>query len=148
MTNILLSLFIAIGLCGTTNNPMEHVSSEIPLASQCATTATSIFVGITETAHDVSMSSMINTLERTDSRTVLRPHVVYTPTITIQPYSSSSISTTDDVYVYVTKTGKKYHKDGCRYLKSSKIKIKLSEAIKSYNPCKICKPPTSLKGRM
>ena len=43
--------------------------------------------------------------------------------------------------VYVTRTGKKYHRGSCRYLKKSKIKITLSEAKKRYQPCKVCKPP-------
>jgi hypothetical protein len=29
--------------------------------------------------------------------------------------------------VYITKTGKKYHKDGCRYLAASKIKTTLKD---------------------
>ncbi len=46
------------------------------------------------------------------------------------------------VYVYITKTGKKYHKGDCRYLKKSKVKITLEEACKrGYTPCKVCKPP-------
>jgi competence protein ComEC len=48
----------------------------------------------------------------------------------------------NDVTVYITDTGDKYHKDGCRYLKKSKIPIKLSEAkAKGYEPCKVCAPP-------
>jgi hypothetical protein len=43
--------------------------------------------------------------------------------------------------VYVTKTGKKYHRGSCRYLKKSKIAIELSEAKKRYGACKVCKPP-------
>lgn len=46
-----------------------------------------------------------------------------------------------DTVVYVTKTGSKYHRAGCRYLKSS-ISIKLSEAVSSYTPCSVCNPPT------
>jgi uncharacterized protein (UPF0333 family) len=47
-----------------------------------------------------------------------------------------------EVYVYITKTGKKYHKETCRYLKKSKIKITLEEACKrGYTLCKVCKPP-------
>jgi|TARA_B100001971_G_C17973137_1_gene423451 competence protein ComEC len=43
--------------------------------------------------------------------------------------------------VFVTKTGKKYHRDNCRYLKSSKREIELSAALdKGYTPCKVCKP--------
>ena len=56
------------------------------------------------------------------------------------------LTTTFDVIaqtVYVTKTGSKYHNDGCRYLSQSKISIDLSAAIaKGYGPCSICKPPT------
>ena len=47
-----------------------------------------------------------------------------------------------EVYVYITKTGKKYHKGSCRYLKKSKIKISLKDACKrGYTSCKVCKPP-------
>ena len=56
------------------------------------------------------------------------------------------LTTTIDVTaqtVFVTKTGSKYHNDGCRYLSQSKISIDLSAAIaKGYGPCSVCKPPT------
>ncbi len=48
----------------------------------------------------------------------------------------------DDIIVYITKTGSKYHREGCSSLRSSSIPISLSEAKqKGYEPCKICKPP-------
>lgn len=43
--------------------------------------------------------------------------------------------------VYVTKTGEKYHRGSCQYLRKSKIAIKLSEAKKRYTACSVCKPP-------
>ena len=43
--------------------------------------------------------------------------------------------------VYITRTGKKYHRGGCRYLKKSKIAIALSKAKVKYGACKVCKPP-------
>jgi hypothetical protein len=47
--------------------------------------------------------------------------------------------------VYVTDTGEKYHRDGCRYLAKSKNAIELSDAInQGYGACKICKPPQSV----
>lgn len=47
-----------------------------------------------------------------------------------------------EITVYVTATGEKYHRAGCRYLKKSKIPISLSEAKASgYEPCKVCNPP-------
>ncbi|MDQ1274037.1 MAG: competence protein ComEC [Planctomycetota bacterium] len=44
--------------------------------------------------------------------------------------------------VYITDTGSKYHRDGCRYLSKSKIAISLDEAkSQGYTPCSVCKPP-------
>lgn len=48
----------------------------------------------------------------------------------------------EDVIVYVTKTGAKYHRAGCRYLASSCIPITLKNAVRSYTPCSVCNPPT------
>jgi endonuclease G, mitochondrial len=45
------------------------------------------------------------------------------------------------VIVYITKAGKKYHREGCRYIKKSKIAISLEDAKKKgLQPCKVCKP--------
>lgn len=47
-----------------------------------------------------------------------------------------------DTIVYVTRTGSKYHRDGCSSLSRSKIEITLKEAVEEgYEPCKRCKPP-------
>ena len=43
--------------------------------------------------------------------------------------------------VYVTKTGKKYHRGNCSSLSKSKIEIPLKEAREKYEPCKRCNPP-------
>ena len=44
--------------------------------------------------------------------------------------------------VFVTRTGKKYHRDGCRYLATSKIPISLKDAkARGYTACKVCHPP-------
>jgi hypothetical protein len=43
--------------------------------------------------------------------------------------------------VYVTNTGSKYHRKGCRHLSNSNIAISRSKAIQQgYTPCKACKP--------
>ena len=45
-------------------------------------------------------------------------------------------------YVYVTKTGLKYHRAGCRYLKYSRRRVTLKWAkAHGYKACKVCKPP-------
>lgn len=57
------------------------------------------------------------------------------------PASRINLSQTKETVVYITKTGEKYHKDGCRYLRQSKIKTTKKEAIKNgYGACKVCKP--------
>ncbi|WP_303318572.1 hypothetical protein Q4Q34_04495 [Flavivirga abyssicola] len=43
--------------------------------------------------------------------------------------------------VYVTKTGAKYHKGNCRYLKYSKKEMTLEKAkSRGYTKCLVCKP--------
>jgi micrococcal nuclease len=59
--------------------------------------------------------------------------VVDPPNATTQPVSGSAM-------VYVTRTGKKYHKGDCSYLSKSKIQMKLSEAKGKYGACGKCKP--------
>lgn len=44
--------------------------------------------------------------------------------------------------VYITETGTKYHRDGCRFLAKSKIPISLAKAkAEGYTACGVCKPP-------
>lgn len=47
----------------------------------------------------------------------------------------------DDRIVYVTKTGKKYHLEGCEALSRSKIEMRLGDARLQYAPCSLCNPP-------
>lgn len=58
---------------------------------------------------------------------------------TAVPANVPSIRTKDET-VFITETGTKYHRDGCRYLSKSKIEISLSRAKSAYQPCKVCKP--------
>jgi hypothetical protein len=63
--------------------------------------------------------------------------------------TSGLVFAQQDVTVYVTKTGAKYHSAGCSYLSKSSIPMKLSEASARYSPCSKCNPPTmtSLKSK-
>ena len=44
--------------------------------------------------------------------------------------------------VYLTRTGAKYHRAGCRYLAKSSIPTTLSQAKARYSPCSKCNPPS------
>ncbi len=47
-----------------------------------------------------------------------------------------------EIIVYITRTGKKYHRGTCRYLRRSRIKTTLLDAVeRGYTPCSVCKPP-------
>ena len=55
--------------------------------------------------------------------------------------SSTAQSQNNEYTVYITKTGDKYHRAGCRYLSKSQIAISKSDAIGSgYSPCSVCNP--------
>ena len=51
------------------------------------------------------------------------------------------IKTVSGGTVYITRTGAKYHRSGCRYLRQSKIAISKSSAqSQGYTACKVCRP--------
>jgi hypothetical protein len=51
-------------------------------------------------------------------------------------------TTQQTTMVYITRTGSKYHQEGCRHLRSSKYALTLDEALEEgYEACKVCKPP-------
>ena len=49
---------------------------------------------------------------------------------------------TKEQTVYITRTGKKYHRATCRYLSHSKIPTTLKDAkANGYTACSVCMPP-------
>lgn len=55
--------------------------------------------------------------------------------------TSAGASSTNELTVYVTDTGSKYHRDGCRYLSRSKHAIERSTALSlGYDACSVCRP--------
>jgi hypothetical protein len=55
---------------------------------------------------------------------------------------STAQSQPQTITVHITKTGKKYHMAGCRYLSKSDIPIDLKTAkAQGYTPCSVCNPP-------
>lgn len=58
--------------------------------------------------------------------------------------STSTLAVSSDSQgntVYITKTGKKYHRSNCSYLKNSKISININTAkSKGYTACSKCNP--------
>ncbi len=60
----------------------------------------------------------------------------------LEKNSVSNQVQTNETQIFITKSGKKYHLDGCRWLKS-KIPSTIAEASsKGLTPCKVCSPPS------
>ena len=62
----------------------------------------------------------------------------------IQANTGEKNKNTDEIIVFVTKTGTKYHRSDCSSLSKSKIPLNLTQALaRGYTPCTRCKPPGS-----
>ena len=61
--------------------------------------------------------------------------------VLMQTSESTESQQLEDVTVYVTRTGKKYHLGSCSSLRRSKIPISLAEAKQKYGACGRCNPP-------
>jgi endonuclease YncB( thermonuclease family) len=46
-----------------------------------------------------------------------------------------------DTVVYITRTGNRYHRAGCRFLARGATPIRLAEVGGKYQPCAACDPP-------
>lgn len=78
------------------------------------------------------------------SEPTLEPTPKPTPAPTPEPTPEPTVKAPEPktATVYITKTGEKYHLDGCQYLKKSQIRIDLSDAkAQGYTPCSRCDPP-------
>jgi hypothetical protein len=55
--------------------------------------------------------------------------------------STADDSADPEQLVYLTRTGTKYHREGCRFLARSQIPIALKN-VGNHTPCSVCNPPT------
>jgi len=61
-------------------------------------------------------------------------------TTTLTTTTSPTIQGANDI-VYITNSGTKYHRAGCRYLSKSAIAISKADAIaRGFSPCSVCNP--------
>ena len=59
------------------------------------------------------------------------------PTEYVEPTETSD----NEIIVYVTDTGEKYHRASCYHLQRSKREVTLTEAKNRHRPCAACDPP-------
>ena len=94
-------------------------------------------IGITSFLHKGGQN--LNFAYPTEYILPLLVNVATTPFYKIK--APKALISTEGQSVYVTRTGKKYHRITCRYLRTSIRELTLSGAIDSgYTPCSVCKP--------
>lgn len=60
----------------------------------------------------------------------------------VKEQSGDTLTASENIPLFKTKTGKAYHRENCQGLKNSKLPITLEEArTEGLTPCKTCKPP-------
>lgn len=87
------------------------------------------------------------TLSEADASTgaeVITSDAAHAPATAPPSYANTATPATDPIEttVYITRTGEKYHRGSCRYLRQSKIPISLTGAKRQgYTACSVCQPP-------
>lgn len=116
--------------CTLTPSPTTTVTPTVtPTGTLLPTSTATASPTATWTPTATGTPTFTHTPTRTRTATATR-----TPTRT--PTEGSSGGT-----VYITDTGSKYHRNGCRYLNESKHAVSCSWATSNgYEPCKVCKP--------
>ncbi len=72
----------------------------------------------------------------------IAPEPTITPAPNVPAPEPEEETDNKEITVYVTRTGSKYHRDGCQYLRQSRITSSLEDAKrKGYAPCSRCNPP-------
>lgn len=110
-----------------TDTPAGTPASKMSTAPKATSKQSSSSTSTTSTTSTTTTSTTKETTSTTTSK-------ITTTIATIKPEDN-------DFTVYITKTGTKYHLDGCRHLSKSKIPISRAKAIKQgYTPCAHCDP--------
>jgi hypothetical protein len=114
------------------NKQDSEKTSTIDTTSEYKETATAtITIPVSKTTSVITTHVPISTKKAVTKVPTSAPVIASTTSNQIEKQSRT---------VYITNTGSKYHRDGCRYLRQSKIPISIDEAVKNYTPCSICNP--------
>jgi hypothetical protein len=130
-----------------TNIPTSVVESTSVSLSETSTPDSTT----TETPEEVDTSTELKETEPPEEITLSSTPIQNTapdntPAPSAQTTEAPTVSTPDAtpaaVMVYITNTGKKYHRSTCRYLNKSRIEISLENAkARGYDSCSVCNPP-------
>ena len=148
ISSILMSLLLILLIPSCSNNTNISTSNNITsttIQSSSADTSSTI----PETTSNINTEEIISLDNIFESETtslsqseLLEITTTTTESITTITTTQTTISNPNQITVYITDTGTKYHKSDCKYLKKSSTSISLQEAIsQNYKPCSKCNPP-------
>lgn len=122
---LLLAAALCLAGCSSAKGGLDALD-EAPSSSAPSSSASSSRVSSSASSSQVSSSSSTSSTSSA---------------ATSEKSAAPAPAPQQSVTVYVTKTGEKYHRAGCQYLKKSCIPISLDDAKRSYSPCSKCNPP-------
>lgn len=95
---------------------------------------------VTYTTHDENANTVTDSAEVTVNAKPQQRSASSSSSSAKSSGTSAARSTSESSQtVYITRTGSKYHRAGCQYLRQSQIPISLNDAISSgYSPCSRC----------
>ncbi|MDA3729938.1 ComEC/Rec2 family competence protein [Niameybacter massiliensis] len=133
---------VAIITCGKDNkygHPHKDVSERLKSIKTYRTDLNGNIV-ITTDGKTLTTSTQKVDGKATQVSTVTKIDTITNTTISNTPVVTKPITSADSTVVYITKTGKKYHKGTCKTLKS-KIESTVKEAkAKGLTACQVCLP--------
>jgi hypothetical protein len=114
---------LAFVMFASANTPASPAPVAVPALTAPTVTAPSVSP---EPAKPAVVTTEVTTQDTTADATAVQPEPVAPPPPVAKPAPKAPAKVT--VTVYMTRTGSKYHMNGCRYLKKSRIPVSLSEA--------------------
>lgn len=134
---VVLTLIMLVSGCGgeSASDQQVSVGQAAPEVSSPSTTSAPVTTTSIKTPTTTTTEPPTTTTEASTTTTTEAPTTTTSTTTTTVPDGVQ-------VTVYKTRTGEKYHQEGCGSLSKSKIPITLDEAkTLGLEPCKNCKPP-------
>lgn len=110
---------------------LNYKKSRIPLIVTAAVVSTAIIT---------SMFSSYYHNAKTSTFVIEKPQMSEPETISVPQQFETESETVSDT-VYVTPSGTKFHKQGCRYIKNKDVtEYSRTDAANKYSPCSVCEP--------
>lgn len=123
----------------TTTTTSFTINTHVVFPPKTTTIVTTKPTTTTTTTTTIATTSTTSATTKTTTRTTTPP--ITTSLSWYDNYLKTKTTVSEENAVYVTNTGEKYHRRGCRYLKYSSRAISRDWAIdRGYEPCKVCRP--------